>query len=181
MTPNWLAHLSILISNLSLVKAQMMCVTSRCTKQSLRACCIFLPGPDQIPPILWVGLLVSVPKNTGLQWKGFCDTWRGRTTLVCFTERTPQLKLPDTQMQVMLEIGNQPLGMCSFWEVLLSAGRAANVQTCVALSTAEAKYIAVCRCPQSCVASTTYKWLVDQGRPRYNHSWRQSIYHNMSG
>ena len=109
-----------------------MCATSQCTKQSLGACCTFLPRLDLIIPTLWVELLVSVanpPRNTGLRWRGFCDFWRALATLVCFTERTPQLKSPGTHMQIgpaMLETGNQPLGMCSFWEVLLLAGRAAN-------------------------------------------------------
>ena len=66
--------------------------------------------------------------------------------MVCFIERTPQLKSSGTQMQtgpVMLGTGSQPLDIYTFWEVLLSAGRAANRLNCVALSTAEAEYVAL--------------------------------------
>ena len=64
------AHLSILTSSLSLVRAQKMCVTSRCTRQLSAVCCISLPKPDLILPMLLAVLLVSVPnrqRNIGHQ------------------------------------------------------------------------------------------------------------------
>ena len=128
---NLSAHLSILMSNL---RVQMMCVISRCTKQSLGTCYIFLQRPDQIYCLCrelccsflcqsHERILDSCEEDFAIP-EGYKQPWSA-----LIIERTPQLKSSGTQMPTgpeMLETGSQPLGIYFFWEVLLLAGRAAN-------------------------------------------------------
>ena len=74
--------------------------------------------------------------------------------MVCSTGRMLQLNLLDTQMQTgqgMLETGNQPSDIYTFWEVLLSVGKVASNPACVALSTTEAEYIALSSASQEAI------------------------------
>ena len=127
MTPNLSAHLSILMSSLSPDD-----VCNQPMYQTVVGSLLYLSTktrPDNT---------YAVSRVTRFCGKPIKEHWTAVKRVLRFLKgtsnfgllyREDQLKSPGTHMQIgpaMLETGNQPLGMCSFWEVLLLAGRAAN-------------------------------------------------------
>ena len=126
-----------------------MCVTSRCTKQLLEACCTYVSTKTR-PDIAYAVSSVAryCAKPTRDRWtavKRILRYLKGTYNyMVLSTKRIHQLGSLGTQMPTglaMLETGNQPLDIRMFLLGGAAISWKSSKQICVALSTAQVEYI----------------------------------------